>query len=84
MSEAKRDRPVKRQRVMDPESEEDGNSTGVGTPRRKAVARPGMMTMAIKRNCQLNCVVVRTPSTSPPPEPPKEEYVRMLLRRLQV
>ncbi|KAI9876386.1 MAG: hypothetical protein M1830_006623 [Pleopsidium flavum] len=58
-SEAKRDRPVKKQRIMEPESEEDDpNSTGVSTPRRKAMLRP-----------------VRTPSTSPPPEPPKEEFM---------
>jgi len=42
-AEAKRDRPVKRQRVQDPASdqEDDLNSTGVSTPRRRAIARPG-------------------------------------------
>jgi len=50
-SVAKRDRPVKRQRIMDPDSEEDDrNSTGVSTPRRKAVIRPGEAIMILPRH----------------------------------
>ncbi len=41
-ADIKRDRSVKRQRVADPETDDDElNTTGVSTPKRKAVTRPG-------------------------------------------
>jgi len=53
-ADAKRDRPVKRQRVMDPASEDDDlNSTGVSTPRRRAIARPGESVLTPSLVCSL-------------------------------
>lgn len=47
-TESKRDRPVKRQRVMDPDSEvDDHNSTGVSIPKRKALLKSGEATMIV-------------------------------------
>ncbi|MCJ1250597.1 hypothetical protein MMC30_007825 [Trapelia coarctata] len=56
----------KRQRLLDPDSEDDAlpRVSGLTSPRRKALARPN-----------------RSPSTSPPPEPPLEEFMHEGLDR---
>ena len=67
-------RPIKRQRVIDPNFDTDDDSTkDVSSPRRRALTRPGTQFYPYLQWCRLLIGTERTPSTSPPPAPPSEE-----------
>ena len=75
-----RQKPAKRQRMLDPQSDSDPdnnvNPRAVAKPKRPAVPAAGKPRQILNTNQPLTLPPERTPSTSPPPQPPTEEFMR--------
>ena len=75
-----RPKPAKRQRMLDPKSDSDPDNNvhprAVAKPKRPAVPAAGKPRQILHRLHPLTLLPERTPSTSPPPQPPTEEFMR--------
>ena len=75
-----RPRPANRQRMLDPQSDSDPdnnlNTRAVAKPKRPAVPAGGKSPQILHIQRPLTITPERTPSTSPPPQPPTEEFMR--------
>lgn len=75
-----RPKPAKRQRMLDPKADSDPdnnvNPRAVAKPKRPAVTAAGKPCQILHKRQLLMLLPERTPSTSPPPQPPTEEFMR--------
>lgn len=73
-----RPKPAKRQRMLDPNSDSDDsvNSRAVANTKKQAALTAGKPRQILRNFVDLLTPTERTPSTSPPPQPPTEEFMR--------